>query len=230
MKRNRLSDFKVMITLKSNLVGASFKFTYYVQSDPNNTYVVSWDGEHGTNVVPVNNSNGKQFLVIFERHGLGEGRLIAERQFTITDGDFSDGSCDYNYKELTDIELSDGIFEHVGDIEPVVGINIVKPIRGIDYYTEADKLELFGSVYTKTEADASVAEKIAEAMLNVYTKEEVYTKLETMSAEEINSAIEAALANVHTKDMVYTKSETYSKAEVDAAIAAAIQSYKDSLV
>lgn len=195
MKRNVFEDFKVMITLKNdNLKGCPFSFEYSVKGDPENSvYVANWaglDNENNSHVFPVydkqGNVNQKQFIIVFENHGLPCGQVVAKRRFTIADAHFEDGAQNRVYEELTEIELAEGVFESVGDINAVVGINLVKPVAGVDYNTEADKSAITEAVKAVVLSDfnaqiAALNKKIADLESKINSLQENMPSIEGLA-------------------------------------------------
>lgn len=159
MKRNANSDFKVLVTLKNPLFfGKPFSFAYYTD-DKANAYVANWDGEKSdTGNVFKADEQGKQYFIVFnsgEYAQLGTGVVSVERRFTIEDAQFADGHYNKVVDEPANIELVAGAGDDDELIESVVGINILKPIKGIDYYTAADKEEIINSI--KSEIETAIA-------------------------------------------------------------------------
>lgn len=102
IKINYESDFKLTEKFKEHLVGIPFKFVYSTNSG---TYTASYDGEAYTNCK--RNEDGS-ITIIFNKHGLGVGKLKVRREFFVPDEDFPDGVYNIVSNETTDIMLVEG--------------------------------------------------------------------------------------------------------------------------
>lgn len=102
IKINYESDFKLTEKFEERLVGIPFKFVYSTNSG---AYTASYDGEKYTNCKP--NEDGS-VTVIFNKHGLGVGKLKVRREFFVPDEDFPDGVYNIVSNETTDIMLVEG--------------------------------------------------------------------------------------------------------------------------
>lgn len=86
------------------------------------------------------------------------------------------------------------------------------------YYTKTETDDLLdtkadsNSVYNKTAVDSKLLLKANTT--DVYSKSEVYSKVETYNKSEVYNKTET-----YSKSEVYNKTETYSKSEVDSLIA-----------
>ncbi len=138
MKENFKSDFCAIVTLKNkNLSGVPFRFRYYT-TDPNEYYEASYDGvSQGQNVKKL--SDTKYQIAFNASHGMAPGRVNVIRTFSIPNDAFEDGFEDKVFEEPTGIELTEGISDNVtSPAESIVGLNLIKPIRGVDYLTPAE--------------------------------------------------------------------------------------------
>lgn len=102
IKINYESDFKLTEKFEERLVGIPFKFVYATNSG---AYTASYDGEAYTNCK--RNENGS-ITIIFNKHGLGVGKLKVRREFFVPDEDFPDGVYNIVSNETTDIMLVEG--------------------------------------------------------------------------------------------------------------------------
>jgi hypothetical protein len=102
IKINYESDFKLTEKFEERLVGIPFKFVYATNSG---TYTASYDGEAYTNCK--RNEDGS-ITIIFNKHGLGVGKLKVRREFFVPDEDFPDGVYNIVSNDTTDIMLVEG--------------------------------------------------------------------------------------------------------------------------
>ncbi len=88
MKINYRSDFKTLEQCLNGDVATPFRFTYRTSSL--SSYTVEFDGENYTSCRRTDDGG---LLVIFDNHRLGTGRLLVQREYFLTDEDFSDNIC-----------------------------------------------------------------------------------------------------------------------------------------
>ena len=121
---NYLSDFK--IKEKTDRVDQSilFVFSYYVT--PTNRYEVSFDGKAYKNCYL--NDDGS-LTVVFDKHGIGPGKLKVERKYYLNDKDFSNGVCIKVSVEDTGIHLVTGKTDNL-DVEIAVIPPYIKGDKG----------------------------------------------------------------------------------------------------
>jgi hypothetical protein len=102
IKINYESDFKLTEKTEKRFADVPFEFVYSTNSG---TYTASYDGEAYTNCK--RNEDGS-ITIIFNKHGLGVGRLKVRREFFIPDDDFPDGVYNIVSNDTTDIMLVEG--------------------------------------------------------------------------------------------------------------------------
>lgn len=137
IKINYESDFKLTERFEARLVGIPFKFVYTTGSGE---YMASYDGEAYVNCK--SNEDGS-ITIIFNKHGLGVGKLKVRREFLVPDEDFPDGVYNIVSNETTDIMLVEGKTDNT-DVEEefnppyiegggeVVSIEIVDNLESTD--------------------------------------------------------------------------------------------------
>lgn len=107
IKINYESDFKLVETVDEYLLNVPFTFTYTTNEQ---TYTASYNGE--TYVNCKRNSDGS-IVVIFNKHGLGVGKMKVRREFLVTDVDFPDGVYNVVSNDTTDVLLVEGKTEGI---------------------------------------------------------------------------------------------------------------------
>lgn len=103
IKINYESDFKLTETTEQQrFADVPFEFVYSTNSG---TYTASYDGTTYTNC---KRNEDCSVTVIFNKHGLGVGKLKVRREFFVPDEDFPDGVYNIVSNETTDIMLVEG--------------------------------------------------------------------------------------------------------------------------
>lgn len=103
IKINYESDFKLTETTEEQrFADVPFKFVYSTNSG---TYTASYDG---TTYINCKRNEDGSVTVIFNKHGLGVGKLKVRREFFIPDEDFPDGVYNVVSNDTTDVILVEG--------------------------------------------------------------------------------------------------------------------------
>lgn len=137
---NYQSDFKLIETAERTDLTVPFIFSYFVH--PNRKYVASFNGTEYKNCIRAEDGS---LAVIFDKHGLGPGRLKVERQYWVGDAVFPDGKWNIVSVDDTGINLTTGKTDDV-DVDLEVVLPYLKGDKGDSLtwstMTESEKSEM----------------------------------------------------------------------------------------
>lgn len=118
---NHKSDFKIIERRSGGkaLACVPFKFTYFVNM--NKAYhIAEYDGKQFKGCSPTDDGLG--IIVAMNDAGLGIGSLKINREYSVPDNSYLDRICNVTSKEVTGIQLTDGVTEDV-----VVELEVILP-------------------------------------------------------------------------------------------------------
>ena len=190
---NTKSDFKLIIEIKSNShIGIPFRFEFFT-SYGGKTVTAEWDGSTYTNCRKVDDSH---ILVTFNDHGLPSGALKVRKEFFIPDEDFEDHVNNSVSVQDLDIMLTTGASTEVDPIKVVVAQTILKPVKGIDYFTYNEKNEWQDEIMSNIIGNQAFAKSVMDGIqeaIQVPFYEQLVNALRFEVTETLKSLFKASL-------------------------------------
>lgn len=154
---NYLSDFKIWESLQN---AAPFRFTYYIRGVQQPRYVISYDGYNYVNCRP----DGDRLLIPFKAQ-FSPGVLMVDREYYLSDSDFSDGILHLQVNGESGIEIITGQadnFDIIVEVPPNYQQGIPGEAMTWDKMSLADKQTFKSSILNDLKDEILTSEKIEE--------------------------------------------------------------------
>lgn len=154
---NYLSDFKIRESLLNK---APFRFSYYIKGIEHHKYVVSFDGVSYVNCRPEEDR-----LLIPIKAQFSPGQLMVDREYYLTDSDFSDGICHLQVNQHTNIDITTGeseISDIIVEVDPPYQQGIPGEAMTWEKMSSTDKSAFKLSVLEELKEDMMTSVKIKE--------------------------------------------------------------------
>lgn len=202
---NYESDFKLIegFSNGSSMTNAPFRFTYYV-SPSKGTHVVEYDGSEYVNCFPKGDG---RVVVPFDGVRLGQGVLMAKREYFLNDSDFMDGICHLVSEVSTGIVLSKGASDDVGDIT----VSVATPYHTLNSGTGGGEIPN-GSITEYKLANGAVSTNkikdgaITEAKLSEELSEKINSKTGALDSDMLigNTSLGDSLLSISNSHELVT--------------------------
>ncbi|MFI3285302.1 MAG: hypothetical protein R3Y08_01480 [Rikenellaceae bacterium] len=176
-KINYKSDFKLKEVCLEQEITTPFIFTY--RTGGTTTYVASFDGSKYNNC---RRDEDGSFLIIFDNHNLGIGRLRVTREYFISDSDFADKIYNKISEQIIDLVLTDGCTNDSSTVTVELMPNYIKGEDGLTPYIGKNGNWWIGNTDSGVYAVGEHTD-----LTNYYQKEEVDSQISAASSslEEI---------------------------------------------
>lgn len=228
------SDFKVILDSESGW-DVPFKLKFYTNA-PSRAFFATFDGTTYTNCEVTNDD---RLLVAFDNHGLGLGKLMLEPTFYLDDQHYADGICDEvipaSVVTVTDSTVTPAVtYELVLSLQGASALETTgtlpayymqgtaghTPVKGVDYFTTADKEELVDDVVDELQPTIAAAQAATTAATTATSNANTKAGLANTAATNANT--KAALANTAAGTATSAASTANEKAGLanNAAISA----------
>ena len=210
VKINYESDFKLTERYEARLVGIPFRFVYTTGSGQ---YMASYDGEAYVNCK--SNEDGS-ITIIFNKHGLGVGKLKVRREFYVPDEDFPDGVYNIVSNDTTDIILVEGKTDNT-DVEEEFNPPYIGGGGEIVSVEVVDNLESTDS--TKA-LSANMGRQLAEDKqdaLATYAEDEGGVTITTpkLNLRNVTRIHDAVFEGLQTQSPINLKGKTVIETQID---------------
>lgn len=181
---NYQSDFQVEVGLKGkNIEGVPFTLTFYTAVG-DATFEADYDGSNYTNCKKLDD---RTILVTFNSHELRPGQLKVKKQFHVSDMSYPDGVHTIVDVEALDIFLTTGRTDAVDPIKATIYQTFLKPVKGIDYFTPAERTEFRNGIIQQLKEDGELRSQVFNELKGdaVFFNDVVKTAEDNLKSDEV---------------------------------------------